>query len=61
MAPWINDLPCLHGSAGSILGLTQWVKDPTHSAVLPKAAAQVTGAAQMWRCCGCGVGQQLQL
>ena len=29
MAQWVNDLACLCGSAGSIPGLVEWVKDPT--------------------------------
>ena len=36
---------------GSSPGLAQWVKDPE----LPQAAAEVTGEAQIWCCCGCGV------
>ena len=44
-------------NAGSIRGLIQWVKDM----VLPSAAVQVADAAQIPRCCGCGVGPQLQL
>ena len=42
---------------GLILGLTQWVKDP----VLLRAVMQVADEAQIQHCCGCGVGQQLQL
>ena len=38
--------------ADSIPGLTQWVKDPTSL----QAAAQVTDAAWIQRCYGCGVG-----
>jgi len=42
---------------GLIPGLAQWVKDPA----LSQAEAQVTDAAQIWLCCGCGVGWRLQL
>ena len=38
-------------------GLPRRVKNPG----LPHAAAQVTDAARIWRRCGCGVDQQLQL
>ena len=37
---------------GSIPGLAQWVKDP---------CGVVTDMAWIPRCCGCGIGQQLQL
>ena len=38
-------------------GLAQWVKD----LALPQAAVKVTEVAPIQRCCGCGVGQQLQV
>ena len=42
----------IYEDMGSILGPTQWVKVPV---------LQVTDMAQILCCCGCGVGQQLQL
>ena len=42
----------IHENAGSIPVLTQWVQDLS----LLHIAAQVTDAAQIRCCCGCGVG-----
>ena len=44
-----------HGDLDSIPGLVQWVKDPT----LPWAVVEVTDVAQIWHCCGCGIGWQV--
>ena len=41
---------------GLIPGLAQWVK----GRALPLAVLQVTDEAQIWHCCGSGVGQWLQ-
>ena len=44
-------------NAASIPGLAQWAEDP----VLPWAVVLVTDAAWIPSCCGCGVGQLLQI
>ena len=44
-------------SSHEVPGLTQWVKD----LALPRVVVKVADVARIWRGCGCGVGQQLQL
>jgi len=48
VAQWVKDL---------IPGLTQWVKD----LALLQVVAQEADVAWTQCCCGCGIGQQLQL
>ena len=57
MAQWVKYLTNILEDTGLIPGLILWVKD----LVLPQGAAQVADEAQIHRCCGCGIGRQLQL
>ena len=57
VAQWLTNPTRNHEVAGSVPGLAQWVGDLP----LPWAVVKVADAAQIWCCCGSGVGQQLQL
>ena len=54
---WVKNPSSIYEDVGLIPGLDQWVKD----LVLLQASVEVSDVACIWHCCGCGVGQQLQL
>ena len=57
VAQQVKNQTSIHEDPGSIPGLTQLVKD----LALPQAAKKVADAAEIWCCCGCDIGWQLQL
>ena len=57
MVQQVKDLTSSHENAGSIPGITQWIKD----LAFLQAAVYVADVAWIPCCCGRGIGWQLQL
>ena len=54
MVQHVTNMASNHEDAGSIHGLTQWVKYP-----VLLCAVKVADVAGILLCCGCGIGRQL--
>ena len=55
VAQWVKNLTSIDEDARSVPGLSQGI-ERSGIAVSP---GEVTEAAQIWPCCGCGIGRQL--